>query len=233
MYITKSDLSIPKTRYLRINLNKKRIGIQIKKLKNRYKRKKTTKGYGQLSLNLIKNGILCSNLNPMKKNYIFLLLNVFLLLNFQSAFSQKKKSIKKLNLKSVTESVISVEEGKSKTLKDSYTGFDKNGNVLSEIKYNADGSIRKKTMNKYDEEGNKTEEAEYNGSGKLISKIVNTYNAKGDKSTEMEYDVNNVLLKKSLFSYDSRELKTEKKIYNGSNVLIKTHKYSYEINKDE
>ena len=86
----------------------------------------------------------------MRKKYVFLLLNIFILMSFQSAFSQKKKSIKKLNLKSVTESVISVEEGKSKSLKDSYSVFDKRGNLVSEIKYNADGSIRKKTISKYD-----------------------------------------------------------------------------------
>ena len=169
----------------------------------------------------------------MKKKHFIIFLNIFLFLSIQTAYSQKKKSVKKLNLKSVTESVISVEGGKNKSLKDSYTGFDKSGNVTSEIKYNSDGSIRKKTIFKYDEEGNKIEEAEYNGSGKLVSKVVNAYNAKGDKTTEIEYDANNVLLKKSTYVYDSRNLKTEKKIYNGGNVLIKTHTYSYEVNKDE
>ncbi len=48
-----------------------------------------------------------------------------------------------------------------KNLKYSFTEFDKNGNVLMEIKYNAEGNAEEKYMNTFDEKGRLIEEIYY------------------------------------------------------------------------
>ena len=156
------------------------------------------------------------------------------LLVFMSSitFAQKKKTLKEYDIKSITETITNIENGKSYTTKESSITLYKNGNPIIEIKYNKDGSIKKKTITKYDEKKNRIEEIDYDGAGKIVSKQTYIYNSKGDRSIDMEYDANNVLVKKEVYSYDNKGFKTEKKVYNGNTILLKTHKYTFEKNKE-
>jgi len=148
-----------------------------------------------------------------------------------ASFSQKKKDIKKDKIKSTTETITKIENGKEVTYKDSYTSFDKNGNIIEEINYNKDGTVKKRHTSRFDDGKNKTEEIEYEGvDGKAIQKKHQySYNSKGDKILEITYDGAGKLIKKEVYTYNSLGLRDEKKVYDAKNVLIESHKYSYEM----
>lgn len=177
---------------------------------------------------------------------------------FSSAlFAQSKKLIRELKIKGATETTIIYKDGKEiSNYKSESSTFDKNGNTILNIEYNADGSVKRKETTKYAEKekveeiieqsrgnneqkkykrttwkynsaGDKTEEIEYDASGNVIKKMTYAYNGKGERVFEMEYDGAGKLVKKSAFSYDKKGLKTEKKVYGPSDVLEKHVKYTY------
>lgn len=81
--------------------------------------------------------------------------------------------------------------------------FDKEGNLIEEIKYNPDRSIKKHT--KW------------------------TYNVNNDKLTETEFDADGKIESKTEYEYDGK-LRTSKKDYNEKGKLVswKVYKYVYE-----
>lgn len=141
--------------------------------------------------------------------------------------SQSKKEVKENKIKSTLENVTIIENGKEITYKDTYTEFDKNGNIVAQTEYNKDGSVKKKITSKYDSFKNKTEELEYEGNH-LVRKRLFSYNGNGEKTLEVTYDGSGKLLKKEVFIYNNKGLRAEKKIYDAANNLIETHKYIYQ-----
>ena len=182
-----------------------------------------------------------------------------MLITTNLCIAQGKKDIKKNKIKSITELITVTDNNKTNSYKEQYTAFNKNGEIIEEIEFNKDGSIKKKATVKYDSNDNKTEETffipadlkqkknckiiyKYNANndkmeenefdsntGKLIRKQVCSYNGKGERVTEETYDANNKLVKKNIYSYDSRGLKIEKKTFNKNNILESTKKYIYEF----
>jgi|ERR1035437_3820722 hypothetical protein len=167
----------------------------------------------------------------MRTFFLNLLVFSFLLLvsSQGEVFSQKKKEIKLNKIKTTTESITETNAGKEVTYKDTYSSFDKNGNILEEIKYNSDGTIKKKTVTKYDNFKNKIEETEYDGNGNVVKKQQCAYNSKGDKILEEEYDGNNKLTQKTVYIINSKGLRVEKRVYDSNNVLKKSYKITYEM----
>ena len=158
-----------------------------------------------------------------RKNIILL----FAVFFFNSSLhAQGKKNIKTNKIKSSTEFHVLVAHEKDSTYKDTYTVFDTNGNTVEEIKFNPNGSIRKKRTYKFDGSKNKLEELEYEGTT-LVKKQQYAYNANGNKILEVTYDGTNKLIKKEVFIYNRLGLKVEHKIYNGNNVLVEIHKFTY------
>jgi hypothetical protein len=148
---------------------------------------------------------------------------VLLLLSF-ATYAQKKKEIKKYRIRSVT--TTEVENGK--TLNDSKTIFDANGEVVEEINYdNKDGSLKSHHKYKVNSDGDVTEDAEYDKSG-LKEKKTYKYNGLGEKTEELIYDRNEKLQKRHVYSYDGKGLKTERKTYDAANTLLSVKKYTYE-----
>lgn len=155
------------------------------------------------------------------------LVSLFFILPLLS-FSQSKKDVKEHEIKSVSETVL-VNDGSK--YKDSYTVFDKSGNMIEEILYNPDGTVKKRHTMKYDKltGKNKMEEVEYEGKdGMTISKKhLWTYNLDNDKTQELTYDASGKLIRKEIYIYSNKGLKVEKKIFDGTNVLLETHKFEY------
>jgi uncharacterized protein YkuJ len=149
--------------------------------------------------------------------------------SFHIVHSQSKVLISKFNVKSQTEVITEIIGGVEITYKDTFTGFDKNGNTVEEIKYSKDSSIKKRQTSEYNKDQNKTEEDEYDSNGNIKKKHIYTYNANGDKILEITYDSNGTISKKEAYEYNDKGLKIVKKIYNGNDVLLEVHKFTYEM----
>lgn len=166
-------------------------------------------------------------------------ISLFLLTFFGTGFSQSKKEIKKNKILSVTEWTIKMEDGKEITYKESYTAYDKNGNVTENTEYNKDGSIKKKETAVYDNlKGKIVQETKYEDKTKIsvnkddkqkdfFKKTVYKYNANNDKTEEQEFDSTNKLTKKKQYSYNSKGERILETTYDGENKLLKKTVYTY------
>jgi hypothetical protein len=163
----------------------------------------------------------------MKLRYLGFL-SVFILMS-ASAFSQKKKELKKYGVKAI----IVTEAHGAKTVNDSKTIYDANGEVIEEVNYDKDGNIKSTIKYKNNKDGDVIEESEYDEKNNLKEKKQYKYNGLGEKIEELLLDKDNKVVKKSVYSYDSKGFKTEKKTYDAGNNLISTKKYTYITKKVE
>lgn len=153
--------------------------------------------------------------------------------------AQSKKQIKELKIKSATETVVLYKDGKeTATYKSDYSTFDKDGNTLTEIQYNQDGSVQRKETNKYIGK-NKVEEivehpsgssSDDNSPAKKYKKTTWKYNTNGDKTEEAEYDAAGNLTKKTTFAYNAKGDKLFEMEYDGAGKMTKKIAYSYDKN---
>lgn len=171
------------------------------------------------------------------------------------ANSQSKKEIKKLKIKTITETTTVFDNGRTITYKSEFISYFKNAKLTEKTEYNRDGSIiRKETaaydsqgykieesiyesadapkkniriISKYDAEGNKIEDMEYDGAGKLIRKQQFSYSNLNNKKQELTFDASGKLKRKVTYAYDSDGLRTERKEYNEKNELVSERKYQY------
>jgi hypothetical protein len=190
------------------------------------------------------------------------ILSGFILFFFTfSVYSQskkEKKAIKTWGIKSVTEMVTENVNGKEIIRKDSYTTYDKNGDITYNEEYRKDGTLKHKESEKYDSKGNKLEETvfdiaearseknikktykydseenkieenEFDENGKLLKKTQYTYNSTGEKVSEVEYNGLGKVSKKTVYAYDSKGLKAIKKEYDANNQVLSTKTYQYEF----
>ena len=166
----------------------------------------------------------------MKHFFLFSILLVSL-----SAFSQskkEKKAIKTYKVKSVTESVTELVNGKEAVRKDSYTAFDNNANVTLNEEYRKDGTLKHKETAKYDSKGNKLEEtswdaAELTPNPEKYLKHVYKFDGDGNKTEELEYDASGKLLSKAQYSYNSNGDKILEVVYDAAAKLTKKVVYLY------
>lgn len=164
---------------------------------------------------------------------------IFLCASGIVSYGQNKKDIKKYKIKSITETVSITENNKTITYKEYYTLFDKNGKIIEETEFNADGSIKKKETTKYDNNDNKTEETCFHEKEHLKNnaplkesentKTIYKYNSNNDKTEENEYDVGNgKLIRKQVNSYNNKGEKTQEETFDATNKSIKKIMYSYD-----
>lgn len=142
--------------------------------------------------------------------------------------AQSKKNIKKFNIRVQVETV---QEG-NLNYKSEQTVYDNNGNETEWIKYNKDGSIKRKRITKYNKQNDPLEILEYEGN-QMTRKTVFEYNNFNEKISEITYDGNNQIIKKEIFTYNNKGLKSEKKVYDKNNQLISTHTYQYYTSKNK
>jgi len=141
---------------------------------------------------------------------------------------------------------IHAEESEVKVSKYSYSEFDKNGNMILEMKYDSSGEIEEKYENKYNEKGNLIEEISYldedeiaehktyerDEKGKIIKSFVHYQD--GTKDTiGYKYDGEGNLTEKiTVDSYGEIESKEMAQYKDGK--LILNEKYEYdELMKNE
>lgn len=117
--------------------------------------------------------------------------------------AQKKNSVKENNIRSITEFKQDIEKNGSK-IKEAYTLYDVQGNILEEIEYDASGKVKLHMKYQYDSNNNKIKEIELNPDGKTV------------RTTEYKYNGN---------------LRTEKHIYDGAGKLKSKRFYQYEFQK--
>lgn len=130
-------------------------------------------------------------------------LTILLLVIVPSVNAQKKSSIKEKNIRAITEYKQDIEK-KGPKLKETYTLYDSNGNVLEEIEYDSGGKVKLHMKYQYDADDNKIKETELDPQGKII------------RVTEFKYN---------------SDLKTEKNIYDSSGKLKTKRTYQYEYQK--
>ena len=107
----------------------------------------------------------------MKSNYLLL---AIALLSWGTVFSQSKKDIKKNKVKTVSVSKTFTKDGKEITLKESFNKYDADGNMVEEINYDENGTVKGHQSFVYTKNGDKTEEAHYEiiGLSKLKKEIA-------------------------------------------------------------
>jgi hypothetical protein len=161
----------------------------------------------------------------MNKIKLFPILGFMLVSLFVSA--QSKKDIRENKILSETTYTTSYENGKEVSYKDTYTVYDKNGNVIEETEYTKTGDIKRKETNKYNANNDKTEEVVFDGKDKTTTKTVFYYNALGQKIGEISYDSSGKIHHQISYSYNSNGFKTEKKTYDAGKKLLSVKKYTY------
>lgn len=127
-----------------------------------------------------------------------IIISILLSINFVSN-AQKKALLKDNEIKSIT-----VYESKNGSNEDetieSFTLFDKKGNVIEEKEYSSDGKFKKHFIYEYDENSNKIKEIETDEDGKLLQTIIYKYD--GDLKTEkIVYDNKNKIIHKKRYLY--------------------------------
>ncbi|HOK51912.1 MAG: hypothetical protein WHT29_01665 [Bacteroidales bacterium] len=134
-------------------------------------------------------------------NSRILLIGLLICFSFSAIYAQKKKTVQEKHIKSVIVYNEDYEKNNGRQVKDSYTRFDEEGNVLEEIEYDEYGKEKKHVLYEYDKDGNKIKET--------------NLTPKGNKASVIEYRYEN-------------GLKKEKIVYNGSGKVILKKKYVYE-----
>lgn len=174
----------------------------------------------------------------MKLNFFLTIILVSSYLN--ASFAQGKKDIKKNKMKTITEFVTVIENGNEISYKAYYVVFNKNAEIIEEIEYSSNGTIKKKETTKYDVNGNKVEETCFQqkerkntkSSSEQIEnvnvKTVYKYNAHNDKIEEDEIDLTNAkLIKKHILSYNNKGEKNSEETFNSENKMIKKETFTY------
>lgn len=129
----------------------------------------------------------------MRKIIVFSLL----LLTGTFIYGQSDKTIKSLG-------IVTKETVRHTDTKNSYTEsvekFDENGNLIEEIEYSQDKTIKKHRQWTYNENNDKTSELELDANGKIISKIIYEYDGKL-KISKKEYNEKGKLISWKSYSY--------------------------------
>ncbi|MCX7987653.1 MAG: hypothetical protein N2662_12020 [Bacteroidales bacterium] len=132
---------------------------------------------------------------------LFLSGALLLILPLVNVDAQKKKTVLEKHIKTVTVYNEDYEKNNGRQVKDSFTRFDEEGNVIEEIEYDEYGKVKKHLLYEYDKDGNKIKETSLTPKGTTASVIE--------------------------FKYENG-LKKEKIVYNGSGKIIQKKKYIYE-----
>lgn len=121
----------------------------------------------------------------MTKKHIVLIAFCFIAF---SSFSQSTKEIAADNIKSITVMSSDEKTGIETYHKESFTTYDQNGNVLEDVNFNSDGSIKDHTKYTYTSDGKKLTQTEYTPDGKVSKTETYTYDAKGNKLSKVVTD---------------------------------------------
>lgn len=107
-----------------------------------------------------------------------------------------------------------------------------NGVISRETWENADGKTKYiSSVEKYDVNGNVIEEVKYEKDKSIKKKIVSTYNSDNNKLTETEFDKDGKLVQKFVYEYDGK-FRVSRKEYNEKDKLVSWKTYTYELKEN-
>jgi antitoxin component YwqK of YwqJK toxin-antitoxin module len=112
--------------------------------------------------------------------------------------AQSQKEVKALQI--VTKETWNHSDSKSKFL-ETVEKFDKEGNLIEEIKYNSDRGIKKNTRWTYNGNNDKLTETEYDETGKVISRKEYTYEG-SLRTSRKEYDEKGKLVSWKIYKFE-------------------------------
>jgi hypothetical protein len=141
--------------------------------------------------------------------------------------AQGRKDLKKLQIRSVKETVTDYQAGAEANYPESEEKFNKDGRRVELTEYQKDGKPKRRTTYAYNASGDVTEEAEYGADGKLKEKTRHEYNALGEKTAELKFDGAGALQRRHEYKYDRNGLKAERRTYDAAGKLLQVKKYTY------
>lgn len=120
--------------------------------------------------------------------------------------------------------------------KHSYTEYDRDGNIIAEIKYSPDGTVIEKQVYRFDEQGKHTEEINYLDEGEIAHHMTYEHDDEGrvtkafkhylDGSADtihFKYDGNGNIVEKTTINSDEEEEAREEIVYENNRVVA--HKW--------
>lgn len=134
----------------------------------------------------------------MKKLLLLIVLGVA----YISASAQKPKDIRELNLKTKTTWVTEKKGKKEISYKAMELRYDKDGNLIQEITFNAKGNITKNISYQYDGK-RMIRELHHNSEGKIVRRIEFVYSKKVLSEIHY-YNEKNELERKEQFIYEQQ-----------------------------
>jgi hypothetical protein len=151
------------------------------------------------------------SINPATVMVVFTMLIAFNLLAIELP---KKEVIIKNKVKSLTRYEGKFKFGKAEfhSKPDLIVRYDSLGNMLEEIRYKWDGSLRESAYYKYDDNGNITEEKRFDSKGELDKWESTLYNSKGEKTEEIRYNKDGSIFRKYIYKYLSNSNGTQEEV---------------------
>ncbi len=157
--------------------------------------------------------------------YFLLLLSGAIFISGNS-IAQSRKMIRELRVKTVFFEQVDYKNGNAETFKKTFSNYDKHGNLLLEIEYDADSILKNKETYVYNRWNAPVEHSEFDSTGKLIKKTITSYDSFHDKLNELVYNETNSLVEKTDFNYNAMGQKTEEVTYTGDKLKRKvTYQY--------
>lgn len=114
------------------------------------------------------------------------------------------------------------------TYVDTYEEFTKDGKTVTEIKYDINGTVRRKRAYKYDALGNVCEELEYDQKKAKTVKKTFKYDASGNEIEITTTDEDGDEIEKRVLTYDKNGLKKTAVEYRPNGEVKWEKKYTYE-----
>lgn len=129
-----------------------------------------------------------------------LILTLAVLLQVVVISAQKKNVLKDEEISAKTEWQIDIKNGVEVKHKDAEYKYDKQGNVLMEKSYNADGTLDSHVEYTYDGDGNVLTQTTYNSKGKVSKKEEYKYQGKL-KVEKRTYGSDGKLTSRKIYEY--------------------------------
>lgn len=138
-------------------------------------------------------------------------------------FAQGKKTIRKLNIESVT----AVDHENGRVLNNRKKVFHKSGEVAEDYDYDKHGELVRVQKYKFDDNDEVIEEVENYPQARETTRTICKYNGLGEKTEEHVYNGTGTPIKIHRYKYNAQGLKTERTTTDASGNVISVRKYTY------
>ena len=182
------------------------------------------------------------------KSFILYISTLFLVLGCNNEQINENNTLEKLGLNGKVKSIKiviygfidknddgTILENEKVNQYKTFTSFNTNGNEIERIKYNRDGSLDSKDINKYDDRGNRIELVVSDFKNDIEVKFLEKYDLKGNKIEQKCFNKKGELFSKEIIKNNINGFKVERKVFNkkGENNYIELFNYDDLGNKIE